>query len=54
MSPTMILGRVILPAIGLALAGVLVWQVVRTGSLELHWHACLRPAPVASRWTSRK
>jgi len=35
MSPTMILGRVILPAIGLALAGVLVWQVVRTGSLEL-------------------
>ena len=46
MSPSMILGRVILPAIGLALAGVLVWQVVRTGSLELSG----TPASGPLRW----
>lgn len=35
MSPTMIVGRVILPVIGLALAGLLVRQVVATGSVGL-------------------
>jgi RND family efflux transporter MFP subunit len=42
----MILGRVILPAIGFALAGVLVWQVARTGSLEL---SCT-PATSSFHW----
>ena len=35
MSVSMFLGRVLLPGIGLLLAAVLVWQVVRTGSPEL-------------------
>jgi len=46
MSPSMILGRVILPAIGLAFAGVLLWQVVHTGSLELNG----TPATGPLRW----
>jgi RND family efflux transporter MFP subunit len=35
MSPSMLLGRVILPVTGLTLAIVLVWQYARTGSIEL-------------------
>src|SRR5262245_32286285 len=35
MSLSMLVGRVILPLFGLALATVLVWQYARTGSIEL-------------------
>jgi HlyD family secretion protein len=35
MSATMFLGRIVLPGIGLGLAGLLAWQAVRTGTLEL-------------------
>jgi multidrug resistance efflux pump len=45
MSPTMFLGRVVLPAIGLLLAGVLVWQTVRD--------AAARTRPEASERRSR-
>src|SRR5947208_4606731 len=35
MSATMFLGRIVLPGIGLGLAGLLAWQAVRTGTIEL-------------------
>jgi RND family efflux transporter MFP subunit len=48
MSLSMLVGRVILPVIGLTLATVLIWQYARTGSIELPEVARLS-APILGR-----
>src|SRR3954471_16922231 len=35
MSPTMLLGRIVLPVFGLSLTALLIWQVAATGSAQL-------------------
>jgi HlyD family secretion protein len=47
MSLSMLVGRIILPGLGLTLAGLLVWQFVQTGTVELP----KLPVLTAIKWT---